>query len=93
MTRHGRAATNGDGLADLVVANKGSNTISALTNTGKGIPYLAPACPFKIIGTNTMQLPKKIVRIACHQFIPPPISELASIYVGMHKLMLIHNAA
>ena len=51
----------------------------ALTKTGKGIPYFAPACPFNIIGTNTMQLPRKIVSIACHQFIPPPIKELASI--------------
>jgi len=33
------------------------------------------------------------VRIACHQLIPPPMSELASIYVGMQRLMLIQSAA
>lgn len=31
----------------------------ALTKTGKGIPYFAPAWPLSIIGINTMQLPKK----------------------------------
>ena len=47
--------------------------------TGNGIPYLAPACPFKIIGIKTTMLPIKIVTIACHQFMPPSIKELASI--------------
>ena len=65
----------------------------ALTKTGKGIPYFAPACPFNIIGIKTMQLPRKMVSIACHQFMPPPINELANMYVGMHKLMLIQRAA
>ena len=51
----------------------------SLAKTGKGIPYFAPACPFKIIGINTIVLPKKIVSIACHQFMPPPINELANI--------------
>ena len=49
----------------------------ALANTGKEMPYFAPAWPFKIIGTSTTVLPKKMVSIACHQFIPPPINELA----------------
>ena len=31
-----------------------------------------PAWALAIIGTSTMQLPKKIVSTACHQFIPPP---------------------
>src|SRR4026207_1948670 len=51
----------------------------ALAKTGNGIPYLAPACPFNIIGIKTIVFPKKIVSIACHQFMPPPISELANI--------------
>jgi hypothetical protein len=50
----------------------------ALANTGKGMPYFAPACPFRIIGINTIVLPKRIVSIACHQFMPPPIRLLAS---------------
>jgi hypothetical protein len=45
------------------------------------------------MGTSTMVFPKKIVRMACHQFIPPPMRELASIYVGMQRLMLIQRAA
>jgi hypothetical protein len=65
----------------------------ALTKTGNGMPYLAPACPFNIIGTNTMVLPRNMVKMACHQFMPPSMSELAIIYVGIHKLMLIHKAA
>ena len=45
----------------------------------KGDAVLAcPACAFRIIGTSTIRLPRKIVRIACHQFMPPPISEEAS---------------
>ena len=51
----------------------------ALAKTGKGIPYFAPACPFNIIGINTIVFPMKIVNMACHQFMPPPIRELASI--------------
>ena len=49
----------------------------ALASTGKGIPYLAPACPFSNMGTNTITLPIKIVRTACHQLMPWFIIELA----------------
>ena len=45
------------------------------------------------MGTKTTLLPTKTVRIACHQFMPPSINELASIYVGMQRLMLIQSAA
>src|SRR4051812_44288975 len=38
-------------------------------------------------------LPKKTVRTACHQFMPPSMSEEASMYVGMHADMLTHSAA
>jgi hypothetical protein len=51
----------------------------ALAKTGKGMPYFAPAWPFNIIGIKTIVLPRKIVTIACHQFMPPSMSELASI--------------
>ncbi len=50
----------------------------ALANTGKGIPYFAPAWPFNTIGINTIVLASKMVSIACHQFIPQLITELAS---------------
>ena len=43
------------------------------------LPALIASCPFKIIGINTIVLPIKIVRMDCHQFIPPSINELASI--------------
>src|SRR5262249_666232 len=40
-----------------------------------------------------MQLPRKIVSTACHQLMPPSMSELASMYVGTHADMLIQSAA
>ena len=49
------------------------------TKTGNGMPYFAPARPFKIMGISTTVLPMKMVRIACHQFMPPSISEEANI--------------
>jgi hypothetical protein len=57
------------------------------------MPYRVPACAFRIIGITTIRLPAKIVRIACHQFMPPPISEEASMYVGMQADMEIQSAA
>ena len=42
------------------------------------MPYLVPACAFKTIGIRTIVLPRKIVRTACHQFIPSSISDEAS---------------
>src|SRR5215203_1742464 len=65
----------------------------ARANTGNGIPYLAPALPFSSIGMSTIVLPKKIVSIACHQFIPPPISQLATMEVVVHKLIVRQTAA
>ena len=47
-------------------------------NTGKGIPYSAPACAFSSIGTSTSTLPRNTVKIACFQLMPPAIIELAS---------------
>src|SRR3954467_3045145 len=57
------------------------------------MPYFVPAWAFSTIGTSTIMLPKKTVRTACHQFIPPSMSEEASMYVGMHADMLTHSAA
>src|SRR5580700_8065694 len=53
----------------------------ARTNTGNGIPYFAPAWAFRSIGTSTIRFPRRIVKIACFQFMPPAISEEASMYV------------
>src|SRR5688572_9676399 len=64
-----------------------------LARTGNGIPYFAPGRPFSIMGINTMVLPRNMVSIDCHQFMPPSINELASMYVGIQRLMLIHKAA
>jgi hypothetical protein len=46
--------------------------------TGNGIPYCAPACAFSSIGMSTSTLPRKTVKSACFQFIPPAIMPLAS---------------
>jgi len=53
----------------------------ARTNTGNGMPYFAPACAFNIIGIRTIKLPSRIVPTACFQFIPPAISDGASVDV------------
>ncbi len=57
------------------------------------MPYFVPACALSTIGRSTIRLPRKIVPTACDQFIPPPMSDEASMYVGMHADMLIHKAA
>ena len=50
----------------------------ARAKTGNVIPYFVPACAFSTIGMSTIRLPRKTVRIACHQFIPPVIKLDAS---------------
>jgi hypothetical protein len=42
------------------------------------MPYFVPACAFSTIGMSTTTLPRKMVRTACHQFIPPLTSDDAS---------------
>ena len=37
-----------------------------------------PACAFKSMGTSTIRLPSRMVKSACFQFMPPAISEEAS---------------
>src|ERR1019366_480101 len=61
--------------------------------TGNGIPNFVPACALRIIGISTMTFARKIVSTACHQFMPPLMSDDASMYVGMHADMEIHSAA
>ena len=51
----------------------------ARQSTGKGMPYFVPAWALSTIGTSTMRLPRKIVSTACHQFMPPPMRDEASI--------------
>ena len=50
----------------------------ARAKTGKGMPYCAPAWAFKSMGIKTRTLPRKTVKRACFQFIPPAIMPLAS---------------
>src|ERR1700722_7587978 len=50
----------------------------ARTNTGKGMPYFAPACALSSMGTSTMTLPKRMVNSDCFQSMPPAMSEEAS---------------
>src|SRR5215471_5338527 len=61
--------------------------------TGKGMPYLVPAWPFRIIGTRTMRLARTMVSTACHQFMPSSIRDDASMYVGTQAAMATHSAA
>src|SRR5437762_631565 len=65
----------------------------ARTNTGNGIPYLAPACAFSTMGTSTIRLPNRMVAIACHQFMPPAMRPEASMYVGTHTAIEIQSEA
>ncbi len=50
----------------------------ARTNTGKGMPYFAPACAFSSMGMSTIRLPSRMVPMACHQLMPPAMSPEAS---------------
>src|SRR5262245_29691924 len=61
--------------------------------TGKGMPYLVAAWPFRIIGTSTMMLARTMVGTAWHQFMPSSISDDASRYVGTQAAMATHSAA
>jgi len=50
----------------------------ARTNTGNGMPYLAPAWALSSIGTSTIRLPSRMVPMACFQLMPPAIRPEAS---------------
>jgi hypothetical protein len=51
----------------------------ARQSTGNDTPYFVPACALRIIGTRTIELPRRIVIIACHQVIPCCISPEARV--------------
>ena len=42
------------------------------------MPKRVPAWAISTIGTQTIRLPSMMVRMACHQFIPPPTRPAAS---------------
>src|SRR6185295_14593360 len=62
-------------------------------NTGNDTPYFVPAWALSIMGISTMVLPRRIVIIACHQFMPASTNPPASVYVVMTTLMPIQRAA
>src|SRR4051812_20282425 len=45
------------------------------------------------MGIRTITLASRMVRTACHQFMPPSISEEAIMYVGMQAASEIHRTA
>src|ERR1043166_4713074 len=47
---------------------------AARAKTGKGMPYFVPGWELRRMGARTMVLPRRMVRSACHQFMPPLIS-------------------
>src|SRR5262245_15849128 len=57
------------------------------------MPYLVPAWALATMGASTTQLPRKMVRTACHQLMPSAISDEASMYVGTHADIEIQSAA
>src|SRR5437867_3335498 len=62
-------------------------------STGNETPYFVPAWAFSIMGTRTMELPSRIVSMACHQFMPASMNPPASVYVVMTTLIPIQSAA
>src|SRR5262245_58799306 len=51
---------------------------AARANTGNGMPYLVPGCELSRMGIRTIVLPRRIVTIACDQFMPDAIKPDAS---------------
>ena len=54
---------------------------------------MVPACAFRTIGTSTMTLARKMIPIACHQFMPSAMSDEPCMYVVTHADMEIHSTA
>ncbi len=52
---------------------------AARQRTGNEMPDLVPAWALRIIGISTMVFPRRIVTIACHQFMPCVIIPDASV--------------
>lgn len=65
----------------------------ARARTGKGMPYLGPACPVSSIGASTITLPSAMVNTACFQSMPSATRPEASSQDGMLWAMPIHRAA
>src|SRR3954466_8018290 len=65
----------------------------ARARTGKGMPYLGPACPVASIGSSTMMLARAMVNTACFQSMPSATRPEARVQLGMQCAMEIHRAA
>src|SRR5579859_583804 len=65
----------------------------ARAKTGNGMPYFVPGWELRRMGARTIVFPTRIVRSACHQFIPVPMRPDASMYVGMQCAIEIQRAA
>ena len=57
------------------------------------MPYFVPGWELSRMGTSTMMLPSRMVKSACHQFMPCVMRPEASMYVGMQCAIEIHSAA
>ncbi|GAA3211262.1 hypothetical protein GCM10020256_09890 [Streptomyces thermocoprophilus] len=64
----------------------------ARANTGKGMPYLGPACPVSSIGTSTITLARAMVNTACFQSMPTAISPEARVQEAVLWAMPTHRA-
>ncbi|GAA3486544.1 hypothetical protein GCM10018987_06230 [Streptomyces cremeus] len=62
-------------------------------STGKGMPYLGPACPVSSIGASTITLASAMVTTACTQSMPRATSPDASSQEGMLCAMPTQRAA
>ena len=57
------------------------------------MPYFVPGCELSRIGTRTITLPRRMVRSACHQFMPELMRPDDIMYVGMQCAIEIQRAA
>ncbi len=64
----------------------------ARAKTGKGMPYLGPACPVSSIGTSTIRLARAMVNTACFQSMPTAISPEARVQEAVLWAMPTHSA-
>ena len=64
----------------------------ARASTGKGMPYLGPACPVSSIGTSTITLARAMVSTACFQSMPSATRPEASVQDGMLCAIPTHRA-
>src|SRR5437867_3471456 len=64
----------------------------ARANTGKGMPYLGPACPVSSIGISTITLARAMVNTACFQSMPTAIRPEARVQEAVLWAMPTHRA-